>query len=352
MSKVALGLSGGVDSSVTVHLLQQAGHEVVGIHMRLTPESNRDQQSANDARTVAEHFGIDFHILDAQDAFAREVMQPFADAYLQGQTPNPCVRCNATIKFGLLWQEAQRLGCDALATGHYVRIIHNSNETKLARAIDPVKDQSYFLWGISRDVLPHILCPLGDYHKEETRALAEKCSLITAHKKESQEICFIPDDDYAAFLQNYCPERLPGSGHFIDADGHVLGTHQGAWRYTIGQRRGLGLALGYPAYVTATDCQANTVSVGRNDDLFHRGLIAHQVNFLTDQAVSGSGQIKIRSRDRGTSGSWQMNGDQLLVHFDTPVRAITPGQSVVLYDGDCVLGGGIIVDTLSFPERT
>ncbi len=351
MSKVALGLSGGVDSSVTVHLLQKAGHEVVGVHMLLTPKSSRDHQAADDARAVADHFGIEFHILDAREAFSKEVMQPFAEAYLNSQTPNPCVRCNATIKFGLLWQEAQRLGCDTLATGHYVRVLHDVSGPQLTRAVDPIKDQSYFLWGISKDILPHILCPLGDYHKEETREIAAKCGLLTASKKESQEICFIPDDDYAAFLQDFCPDRLPGAGHFIDSEGQILGAHDGAWRYTIGQRRGLGLALGYPAYVTATDCSANTVCVGKNEDLFHSGLIAHQVNLLSETAASGQGQIKIRSRDRGTPGSWQLDGDRLLVHFDTPVRAITPGQSVVLYDGDHVLGGGIIQQAMHISER-
>ena len=247
MSKVALGLSGGVDSSVAVHLLQAAGHEVVGIHMRLVPESGRDSQAAADARRVAEQFGIDFHIFDAREAFAREVMQPFADAYLRGQTPNPCVRCNAQIKFGVLWQETQRLGCDKLATGHYVRILHDENGDALSCAVDAVKDQSYFLWGIPHEMLAHILCPLGDHTKEEARAIAASLGLITAGKKESQEICFIPGDDYAAFLQDFCPDKLPGAGRFIDADGNTLGEHNGAWRYTIGQRRGLGLALGYPA---------------------------------------------------------------------------------------------------------
>lgn len=347
MSKVALGLSGGVDSSVAVYLLQQAGHEVVGIHMRLTPESGRDSQAANDARKVAEHFGIAFHILDARDAFAREVMQPFADAYLHGQTPNPCVRCNARIKFGLLWQEAQRLGCDKLATGHYVRILHDEQGDALARAADPIKDQSYFLWGIPRAMLARTLCPLGDYSKDETRAMAASLGLITAEKKESQEICFIPGDDYVAFLTHICPERLPGQGDFIDAEGAVIGHHQGAWRYTIGQRRGLGLALGYPAYVTATDPIANTVSVGTGDALFANGLIAEQVNFLCDAPPDGRAQIKIRSRDRGTDGTWQFDGERLTVHFDASVRAITPGQSVVLYDGARVIGGGIIQKAIS-----
>lgn len=342
MSKVALGLSGGVDSSVAVHLLQAAGHEVVGIHMRLVPESGRDSQAATDARRVAEQFGIDFHILDAREAFAHEVMQPFADAYLRGQTPNPCVRCNAQIKFGVLWQETQRLGCDKLATGHYVRILHDENGDALSCAVDAVKDQSYFLWGIPHEMLAHILCPLGNHTKEEARAIAASLGLITAGKKESQEICFIPGDDYAAFLQDFCPDNLPGAGRFIDADGNTLGEHNGAWRYTIGQRRGLGLALGYPAYVTATDPVQNTVSVGTNDTLFANGLIATGVNLLAPDAQSGRARIKIRSRDRGTPGSWQLDGDRLSVQFNEPVRAITPGQSVVLYDGDRVIGGGII----------
>lgn len=347
MSKVALGLSGGVDSSVAVHLLQEAGHEVVGIHMQLVPESGRDSQAAADARKVAMQFGIDFHILDAREAFSLEVMQPFADAYLAGDTPNPCVRCNAAIKFGLLWQEAQRLGCDKLATGHYVRILHTETEDSLATAVDPVKDQSYFLWGIDRAVLPHVLCPLGDYKKDETRAIAERLGLVTAQKKESQEICFIPGDDYAAFLQGFCPNRLPGTGAFIDATGHILGQHQGAWRYTIGQRRGLGLALGYPAYVTATDPVSNTVTIGTNDALFHNGLIAHNVNLLTENIQTGHARIKIRSRDRGTPGTWTLDKNRLVVQFDTPVRAITPGQSVVLYDDNRVIGGAIIEKAIS-----
>ena len=299
-ARVALGLSGGVDSSVAVHLLQQAGHEVVGIHMRLVPESGRDSQAASDAARVAEQFGIDFHILDAREAFVREVMQPFADAYLSGQTPNPCVRCNAQIKFGVLWQEAQRLGCDMLATGHYVRITHGEDGHALTCAVDPAKDQSYFLWSIPRDMLAHILCPLGDHTKDETRAIAASLGLITAGKKESQEICFIPGDDYAAFLQEFSPDKLPGPGRFIDADGNTLGEHQGAWRYTIGQRRGLGLALGYPAYVTATDLRTNTVSVGTNDALFANGLCAHSINLLAKEAQGGRALIKVQAVGRST----------------------------------------------------
>lgn len=346
MSKVAVGLSGGVDSSVTVHLLKQAGHEVVGIHMLLTPESARDKNAANDARRVAEHFGIEFHVLDAHEIFERTVIAPFADSYINSQTPNPCVRCNATIKFGVLWEEAQRLDCDHLATGHYVRIVQNNGIIALTPGKDTKKDQSYFLWGIPAEVLAHVLCPLGDYTKDEVRAIAASLGLSTASKRESQEICFIPNDDYATFLSNYCPERLPRKGDFINENNERIGQHAGAWRYTIGQRRGLGLALGYPAYVIATDCLANTVTVGRDQSLWHHGLVANQVNFHTTNQTKGRARIKIRSRDAGTTGSWQFDGNRLTVHFDEPVRAITPGQSVVLYEDDKIIGGGIILSTL------
>lgn len=346
MSKVAVGLSGGVDSSVTVHLLQEAGHEVVGIHLLLTPESSRDADAASDARRVADHFGIEFHILDARDTFAKTVIEPFADAYINSQTPNPCVRCNALIKFGVLWEEAQRLGCEKLATGHYVRIKETALGAALATPKDIKKDQSYFLWGIPQSVLPHIICPLGDYTKDEVRAIAASMGLSTASKRESQEICFIPNDDYTTFLNGYCPKRLPKEGAFVDENNERIGTHAGAWRYTIGQRRGLGLALGYPAYVIATDCEQNTVTVGRDPALWHKGLIADDVNFHCNAPKKGHARIKIRSRDAGNPGHWHYDGNNLVVTFDEAVRAITPGQSVVLYDDDCVIGGGIITAIL------
>lgn len=346
MSKVAVGLSGGVDSSVTVHLLQKAGYEVIGIHLLLTPESSRDAAACADAQRVANHFGIDFHILDARDTFAKTVIEPFADAYIHSQTPNPCVRCNALIKFGVLWEEAQRLGCDKLATGHYVRIKETAHGAALATPKDLKKDQSYFLWGIPKDVLHHIICPLGDYTKDEVRAIAASMGLSTASKRESQEICFIPNDDYTAFLSGYCPERLAQKGAFINETNERIGTHAGAWRYTIGQRRGLGLALGYPAYVIATDCEQNTVTVGRDPALWHKGLIAEDVNFHCDLLKEGHARIKIRSRDAGSPGHWHYDGNNLVVTFDEAVRAITPGQSVVLYDDDCVIGGGIITAIL------
>ena len=347
MSRIAVGISGGVDSSVTVHLLQKAGHEVVGIHLCLTPNQAQNQQTAEDARIVAEHFGIEFHILDACNYFDENVIQPFAEDYIHSLTPNPCVRCNACVKFGILWQEAQRLGCTHLATGHYVRMYHKDDVFALAKAEDPKKDQSYFLWAIPADVLPHVVFPLGAYHKTEVREIAATLGLSTASKRDSQEICFVPDDDYIAFLNNYCPDKLPQGGAFIGENDVILGKHQGAWRYTIGQRRGLGLALGYPAYVIDLDCQKNTVTVGRDDALWHEGLIATDVNFHVKHQNEGNALIKIRSRDQGTMGHWSYNNDTLTVHFDEPVRAITPGQSVVLYEDHHIIGGGIIRQALS-----
>lgn len=343
MSKVAVGISGGVDSSVVVHLLKEAGHEVVGIHMKLVEENSRDSAAANDARAVADYFGIEFHLLHLEDLFDQEVIGDFVQSYLKGDTPNPCVRCNAVIKFGALWKEAQRLGCDYLATGHYVRTVQKDGHTLLAQPKDAAKDQTYFLWGVERAVLDHVMTPLGDYTKDEVRDLAASLDLFTAKKKESQEICFIPNDDYAAFLEGYCPEKLPGKGQFVTENGKKLGIHDGAWRYTIGQRRGLGLALGYPAYVIGTNAQDNTVTVGTNDSLMRRTLSARNVNWQALPCESGQAMIKIRSRDRGTLGHYTYTGDQLLVTFESPVRAITPGQSVVLYDeGGNVLAGGII----------
>lgn len=343
MSKVAVGMSGGVDSSVTVHLLQKAGHEVVGIHLKLTPESGRDESAARDAKAVADQFGIPFHIVDGRELFKKEVMQGFAESYLHQTTPNPCIHCNAVVKFGFLWQEAQRLGCTHLATGHYARVEERNGEFQLLKGANAKKDQSYFLYRINPEVLPHVMMPIGNYSKDETRAIAEEMGILTAKKKESQEICFIPNDDYIAFLEQFCPDKLPKTGTFVDKNGKPLGTHQGNFRYTIGQRRGLGLALGYPAYVTGFQKEDGAVIVGIDQELWHQGLIADRLNFLSAPKQHGRALIKIRSRDAGTYGDWHIDNDRLYVHFDTPVRAITPGQSVVLYDEERVLGGGIIL---------
>lgn len=337
-------MSGGVDSSVTVLRLLQAGHEVVGIHLLLAPEATAQGQAASDAVRVAGQLGISCHVIDRHEEFRHRVMEPFAREYLAGHTPNPCVRCNQWIKFGLMWEEARKLGCDRLATGHYARIGLADGQPALFRGADRTKDQSYFLWRMDRDMLSRVLFPLGDLAKTDTRAMAADAGLVTAKKSESQEICFVPNDDYIAFLQAFCPDSLPDQGQFTDASGKVLGTHRGAYRYTIGQRRGLGLALGYPAYVTVIDSAAGRVTVGTNADLMRTHLTADDVRFLADCGDSGTADFKIRSRGPATPGRWQYDGTHLQVEFDSPVRAVTPGQSVVLYDGDRVLGGGIITN--------
>lgn len=341
MAKIALGMSGGVDSSVAVHLLQEAGWEVQGIHLQLTEgDAEEADRAAKDAQAVADHFGIPLAVIEARDAFRRLVTDPFIAAYRRGETPNPCVRCNRLIKFGQLWRLAQELGCSHLATGHYARLAEIDGETALCRGPGK-KDQSYFLYGIDRAVLPSLVFPLGAFEKTETRALAASLGLAVAQKKDSQDICFIPDNDYAHWLEGNAP-ALAGGGAFVDPEGRTLGQHQGAWRYTIGQRKGLGIALGYPAYVTAIDAEAGRVTVAGDEALWHNGLAAHELNWLTDLPAEGEAMAQIRSRDQGHPCRYRIADGGLELHFETPVRAITPGQSVVLYDGDRVLGGGLI----------
>lgn len=343
MPTVALGMSGGIDSSMAVHFLQRDGWNVIGIHLKLAPQDPYlEDQAVLDAQAVADHFGIPLHVIDAQELFEKEIMQSFATAYRRGETPNPCVRCNRLIKFGHLWTLAQELGCDHLATGHYAKVLDVDGEPGLFRAADRKKDQSYFLYAIRRNILKHLIFPLGEYSKEDIRRKAALLHLPVAAKKDSQDICFIPDNDYVHWLEQSRYE-LPQHGTFIDAKGTSLGGNGGTWRYTIGQRKGLGLALGYPAYVSAIDANAKTVTVARDEALWHSNLEATEVNWLLHNPPSeGHHLARIRSRDNGNFCSWRCVDGNLSVHFDEPVRAITPGQSIVLYDGDRVLGGGRI----------
>ncbi len=343
MPTVALGMSGGIDSSMAVYFLQNAGWNVIGIHLKLAPQAPADEaQTTADVQAVANHFGIPLHIIDARSLFEAEIMHPFVDAYRIGDTPNPCVRCNKLIKFGHLWSLAQKLGCDHLATGHYAKIVEINGEYGLLRASDRKKDQSYFLYGIDRKILKHLIFPLGDRTKEDIRQQAASLSLPIASKKDSQDICFIPDNDYVRWLKE-SNHPLPQHGTFIDTNGRFLGNNNGTWRYTIGQRKGLGLALGYPAYVSAIDAIAGTVTVARDEALWHSELQAVDINWLLhNPPTEGHHLARIRSRDNGSFCTWRLSDNTLFIHFDEPVRAITPGQSIVLYDGDRVLGGGRI----------
>ena len=348
---VALGMSGGVDSSVTVHLLQKAGYEVMGIHMLMIPERFQpNQNAAEDARAVAEQCGISFQVLDVREEFEETVIRLFSEEYLKGRTPNPCVYCNQALKFGLFAKKAEELGAEYLSTGHYVRLEDSAEYGKklLHKAVDAKKDQSYFLSLVNPAVLSRCIFPLGDYTKDQVRELARSIGLKVAEKHDSQEICFIPDNDYKAFLKNYLPKGAYSGGKVYHTDGRCLGNHNGIPNYTIGQRKGLGIALGEPAYVVGMDVEKNRVILGGQEDLFHNYLSASRNNFFVDLPLEQPFpiQAKIRYRAAAADAILFIHRDGLCeIRFFDDQRAITPGQCVSYYHGDVLLGGGIIETT-------
>ena len=344
MATILIGMSGGVDSSAAACILQRDGHRCIGATMQLHDAATEQIQ---DARSVCDRMDMAFTVLDLRDSFRRLVQQQFVDAYENGLTPNPCVVCNQHLKFGHFWLEAQRLGCDALATGHYARIGCDNGVYTLKKATDEGKDQSYFLYCIPASLLPHIHFPLGELTKAEARAIAEKHGLMNARKKDSQDICFVPDGDYLNFLRTFTGKEY-ACGAYLDMDGKVVGTHKGAVAYTIGQRKGLGLAMGAPVYVCTKDMAANTVTVGPNEALFSAVLEAADWNWLSP-APTAPLRCMAKARSRMTEQPatvYPMENGIFRVVFDEPQRAITPGQAVVLYDGDTVLGGGTITKTV------
>ncbi len=345
--KALIAMSGGVDSSVAAHLAMQAGFDCVGATMRLyEPDDTSCPRQVTDAKSVADRLGIPFHTFDMQDAFRCHVMDAFVRAYECGATPNPCVECNRHLKFGLLLDRARELGCDYVVTGHYARIARHSETGRfvLRKALDEAKDQSYFLYALTQEQLSHILFPLGELTKAAAREIAEAQGFITARKKDSQDICFIPDGDYPAFMQQYTGKTYP-AGDFLDLDGNVVGTHRGAYAYTLGQRKGLGIAMGAPVYVCGKDMAANTVTVGPEEVLMRTTLLADnwywQAFETLDAPLRVSAKARSRMSEQPATVYPEENGMIRLV-FDQPQRAITPGQAVVLYDGDTVIGGGTI----------
>ena len=352
--KILIAMSGGVDSSVAAKLLCDAGNECIGCTMKLFDNCDAGLSRSRtccslddieDARSVAFSLGMRYYVFNFKDDFREKVIKKFASAYLAGQTPNPCIDCNRYMKFDKLYERARLLGCDKIATGHYARIEFDGEKYLLKKARDESKDQSYVLYMLTQEQLAHTLFPLGELIKSETRAIAEASKLTNAQKPDSQDICFVPDGDYAAAI-----ERLTGKtsapGNFIDTDGNVLGTHRGITHYTIGQHRGLGLALPERRYVCKIDAGSGTVTLGSGTELYSREVLVHDFNWISGEAPSGpircSAKIRYRQPEQAANVE-PLSENEALIRFDTPQRAVTPGQSAVLYDDGTVIGGGIIV---------
>ena len=354
MPRVVLAMSGGVDSSVSAYLLQQQGYDVIGFFMRTgvhespgtaVPGSAPDRKKgccsaidAGDARRVADRLDIPFYALDFEDDFGR-IMDYFVDEYTQGRTPNPCVVCNTWLKFGKLWSYGKQLDADFIATGHYVQI----KDGAVFRGADPTKDQSYVLFGLKRNVLPHLLFPIGGLRKDEVRAIAREAGLNVAEKPDSVEICFVPDNDHAGFIKARHPE-LQTAGNIVDRAGHVLGTHDGIEKFTIGQRKGFGFGSSSRRYVLEILPETRDVVIGDREELLAPALLASRVNWLIEpQTGPVTCKAKIRYRhDAANATVTPLDGGQVRVDFAEPQSAITPGQAVVFYDGERLLGGAWI----------
>ena len=339
--KVAVAMSGGVDSSLTAAILLYKGFDVVGVTMKL--DDTNGCCDINDAQKIAAHLGINHYVADFRKIFRDKVENYFVEEYLRGRTPNPCVRCNREIKFGKLFDFAEYIGADFLSTGHYARIIFEDGRFKLKKALDLKKDQSYVLYNLTAEKLAKIILPLGEFSKVETRSLAEKLNLPVAHKPDSQEICFVPNDDYKNFIADRMPEaQALQAGEIISSDGKILGKHNGVANYTIGQRKGLGIAAPYPLYVTRLDVANKKVIVDAGDKLFSKTLMAHEAHWIYKPPLPKILQAKIRYGSKFSTCAVAEEENFLRVTFAEPQRAITPGQSIVFYDGEEVLGGAII----------
>ncbi len=355
--KVVVGMSGGVDSAVAAYLLKKQGYDVIGVTMQLW--QNDEAQSAgenagccglsavDDARRVARMLDIPYYVFNFRETFQKCVIKPFVEEYLHAGTPNPCILCNRYVKWEALLQRSREIGADYIATGHYARIKKLENGRYVVQnSVTAKKDQTYALYGLTQYQLSNTLMPVGDYKKEEIREIASELGLNVASKPDSQDICFVPDNDYAAVVEREAAGTIPPPGNFVLADGTVLGQHKGIIHYTIGQRKGLNLAMGYPVFVTQIRPETNEVVIGTNNDVFTDSLLCHRLNFMAVEDLTTQTEVlaKIRYSHAGAPCTIQKCGDgQVRCQFKEPVRAVTPGQAVVFYQNDYVFGGGTII---------
>lgn len=353
MAKRALiAMSGGVDSSVAAYLMKEAGYDCIGVTMKLYDNEDvgfcRDKTCCSlddieDARSVAFKLGIPYYVFNFKEDFQDKVIQPFIDSYLRGATPNPCIECNRHLKFEQLYRRAKILNCDVIVTGHYARVMEKNGRYELHKGLDSRKDQSYVLYSLTQDQLAHTCFPLGFYRKDQIRAIAEDQGFFNAAKHESQDICFIPDGDYKSFIEKTRGCQA-GPGDFVDRQGRQVGRHKGYYGYTIGQRRGLGISAASPYYVTDIIPAENKVVLGSNEDLFCRDLLAEDFNWIMEPVEGETVKGRIRYHQEEKEAVYRLQEDgRVMVHFREAQRAITPGQAVVLYQGDSVVGGGRIL---------
>lgn len=354
--KVVVGMSGGVDSSVAAYLLKEQGYDVIGVTMQIWQDESQEQIEDNggccgitavdDARRVAMQLDIPYYVMNFKNEFKKNVIDYFTDEYIHGRTPNPCIACNRHVKWESLLKRSLEIGADCIATGHYARIAQLENGRYAIRnSVTAKKDQTYALYNLTQEQLSHTLMPVGDYNKDEIRAIAEKIGIQVAHKPDSMEICFVPDNDYAGFITRETG-YVSRPGDFVDLHGNILGTHKGIIHYTVGQRKGLGLAMGHPVFVVAIRPETNEVVIGENDDVFSTKLYANNINLMSVDKIEEPirARAKIRYSHEGADCTIRMADDGLLeCVFDEKQRAVTPGQALVIYDGDYVLGGGTII---------
>lgn len=356
--KVVIGMSGGVDSSVAAYLLQKDGFEVIGVTMQIWQDEETALQeesggccglsAVDDARRVANSLDIPYYVMNFKNEFKCAVIDYFAEEYLKGQTPNPCIACNRYVKWESLLKRSLDIGADYIATGHYARVVQLENgRYALKKSATADKDQTYALYNLTQYQLAHTLMPVGEYTKDEIRKIAQDINLRVANKPDSQEICFIPDNDYAKFITDYTGET-PQEGNYVTPDGKVIGKHKGIIHYTVGQRKGLNLAMGHPVFVLEIRPETNEVVIGNADDVFSNKLFAGNLNFMAIEDLVGEMRVdaKIRYSHKGSKCTIRRVAEDVIeCIFDEPQRAITPGQAVVFYDGDYVVGGGTILRT-------